>query len=191
MVNYHRRITLVEAKPLVDNASPFDMCVLCIKGKAFLWHQIRCIVSVLFRVASHKEEPDIVSELLDIEANPRRPQYHIASEIPLNLFQCDYDDQLEWNYNQEALSVSVRQIQDLWAEHAIKSTMFKEVIDTIHDKALQSGISDLSAKDKQADALYSATKSKSYISLKEMMKCPSLDEKLSSSVGKRRKIVKE
>ena len=43
VVNYHRRITSVEAKTISNEKSPFDMCVLRITGKAFLWHQIRCI----------------------------------------------------------------------------------------------------------------------------------------------------
>lgn len=55
VVSYIRQITSVEAKKLQNNAescNPFDMCCLTIVGRAFLWHQIRCIVSVLFRVAS-------------------------------------------------------------------------------------------------------------------------------------------
>ena len=43
VVNYHRRIISVEAKSVSNEKSPFDMCVLRITGKAFLWHQIRCI----------------------------------------------------------------------------------------------------------------------------------------------------
>ena len=40
------------------------MCVLTIVGKAFLWHQIRCIVAVLFRVGSGLEAPDVINELV-------------------------------------------------------------------------------------------------------------------------------
>ncbi len=29
---------------------------------------------------------------LDIDKRPRRPQYSLASEIPLNLFDCQFDD---------------------------------------------------------------------------------------------------
>ena len=120
VTNYHRRIFSVDAEALEkgaganDDSSPFDLCVLTIKGKAFLWHQIRCIVAVLFRVASGRESPDILSELLDIEANPTRPQYAFASEIPLNLFQCDFEEELEWVFEEEAIQMSIRQLQDLW-----------------------------------------------------------------------------
>ena len=40
------------------------MCVLTIVGKAFLWHQIRCIVAVLFRVGSGLESPDVIDQLV-------------------------------------------------------------------------------------------------------------------------------
>lgn len=67
-----------------------------------------------------------MKDLLDIEAHPRRPQYIMASEIPLNLFQCDYENHdLDWQYDTEAASVTLKQLQEMWAEHSIKATMFK------------------------------------------------------------------
>ena len=150
-------------------------------GKAFLWHQIRCIVAVLFRVASGREDPSVVKDLLDIETHPRRPQYLMASEIPLNLFQCDYEQDLDWQYDSEAVSVSLKQLQDLWTESSVKTTMLKTAIDTLSRKAK---VDELNS---QADNLYYATKVKSYIPLLEMDKCPSLDEKLSAPSSKRRR----
>lgn len=47
------------------------MYVLTIKGKAFLWHQIRCIMAILFLIGQNKEEPVVINELLDISENPR------------------------------------------------------------------------------------------------------------------------
>ena len=67
-----------------------------------------------------------MKDLLDIEAHPRRPQYIMASEIPLNLFQCDYENyDLDWQYDTDAASVTLKQLQEMWAEHSIKATMFK------------------------------------------------------------------
>lgn len=37
------------------------MCELTVVGLAFLWHQIRCIVSVLFLVAQGKEDITVSS----------------------------------------------------------------------------------------------------------------------------------
>ena len=37
----------------------YPMCELTVVGQAFLWHQIRCIVAVLFLIAQGKEEPEV------------------------------------------------------------------------------------------------------------------------------------
>lgn len=47
------------------------MFELTIKGQAFLWHQIRCIIAVLFLIGENKEQPDVIKELLDITKCPR------------------------------------------------------------------------------------------------------------------------
>lgn len=63
---------------------------LYIKGSAFLWHQIRCIAAILLLVGRGQEDPVVVKELLNIEKNPRKPIYPIASDEPLLLFNCSY-----------------------------------------------------------------------------------------------------
>ncbi|VDP07198.1 unnamed protein product [Soboliphyme baturini] len=57
-----------------------DARILCltITGKAFLWHQIRCILSVLFLIGQGKENPEVVLDLLDVEHHPGKPQYNLA-----------------------------------------------------------------------------------------------------------------
>ena len=37
----------------------YDMCELTVVGKAFLWHQIRCIVAVLLLVGQDREKPEV------------------------------------------------------------------------------------------------------------------------------------
>ena len=49
-------------RPLLDfiySESSFDMCELTVVGQAFLWHQIRCIVAVLFLVGQGEETPQV------------------------------------------------------------------------------------------------------------------------------------
>ncbi len=75
-------------------------------GSAFLWHQVRCMVAILFLVAQGLEKPSVVSELLDVEKNPRRPTYEMASDTPLVLWDCVFPyesdperkDALQWVY---------------------------------------------------------------------------------------------
>ncbi|KAH8907026.1 pseudouridine synthase [Coniochaeta sp. PMI_546] len=59
-----------------------------VRGSAFLWHQIRHMVAVLFLVGQGLEKPSIIADLLDVEKHPRRPNYHLADEVPLVLWDC-------------------------------------------------------------------------------------------------------
>ncbi|KAK4503589.1 hypothetical protein PRZ48_004504 [Zasmidium cellare] len=63
-----------------------------VRGSAFLWHQVRHLVAVLFLVGQRYEKPSIVDELLDVEKNPARPVYEMASDIPLVLWDCIFPD---------------------------------------------------------------------------------------------------
>lgn len=59
-----------------------------VRGSAFLWHQIRHMVSILFLVGQGLEKPSIVSDLLDAVKTPRKPNYLMADEVPLVLWDC-------------------------------------------------------------------------------------------------------
>ncbi|PYH40250.1 pseudouridine synthase DEG1 [Aspergillus saccharolyticus JOP 1030-1] len=80
--------------------------VFNLEGSAFLWHQVRHMVSVLFLVGQGLEPPTIVHDLLDASKNPRKPTYEMASDAPLVLWNCVYpdkqsgrrEDTLEWIY---------------------------------------------------------------------------------------------
>ena len=37
----------------------YSTCELTVVGKAFLWHQIRCVVAVLLLVGQGREEPTV------------------------------------------------------------------------------------------------------------------------------------
>ena len=167
------------------------MCALTISGKAFLWHQIRCIVAVLFRVGSGKESPDVVRQLLDIETNPRRPQYTMASEIPLNLFNVHFDDDIAWNYDPTALDLLIRQLQMLWTEHSVKASMLRTTLSELESiessKRTLKKIDDLLPVFQLESLVSGNNKTREYIPLMDMQSCPALEEKLGSSAAKRRK----
>lgn len=63
-----------------------------VRGSAFLWHQIRCMVAVLFAVGQGLEAPEVIDALLDPKQYPRRPNYTLASEFPLVLWDCIFPD---------------------------------------------------------------------------------------------------
>jgi tRNA pseudouridine38/39 synthase len=73
-----------------NGSSDDDVCYLQILGQAFLWHQIRCIASVLFLIGQGVEQPSVVTELLDVDKYPGKPSYPLALERPLVLHDCGY-----------------------------------------------------------------------------------------------------
>lgn len=102
-----------------------QLCAFEIKGRAFLWHQVRCMVSVLFLVGQRLEPPDVVGRLLDVEREPCKPQYSMASELPLVLHEIGYDEKLEWhNAKPDHLAGAVlKSFCDASIHHAFVSTM--------------------------------------------------------------------
>ncbi|KAF1848932.1 pseudouridine synthase [Cucurbitaria berberidis CBS 394.84] len=90
------------------------MYAFTLNGSAFLWHQVRSIVAILFLIGQGLESPSVIPALLDIESNPQRPKYEMASDAPLVLWDCvfphesevqsseererGYEDRLEWVY---------------------------------------------------------------------------------------------
>ncbi|KAK6346937.1 hypothetical protein TWF696_007034 [Orbilia brochopaga] len=75
--------------------------IYCFKltGSAFLWHQVRHMVAILFLVGQRLEKPEVVKELLDVQKEPTRPFYNMADDRPLVLWDCIFDDQeVQWVY---------------------------------------------------------------------------------------------
>lgn len=97
----------------------YDVCQLIITSQAFLWHQIRCLMGVLFLIGQGKEEPEIILELLNIEKYPKKPQYNLAHEIPLNLWYCEYDTK-EWYIDKNELINTIKFLQKDWTLNTIK-----------------------------------------------------------------------
>ena len=106
VTNFVRQILRFDVEPCTTFAGglpadhPQSIWAFTISGTAFLYHQVRCMVAVLFLVGEGKEAPGIVSELLDLRRYPRRPNYDMASEAQLLLYRIDYGDKLPaWRAN--------------------------------------------------------------------------------------------
>lgn len=92
--------------PQGQNASFPNVYSFTLHGSAFLWHQVRCMVSILFLVGQGLEKPTIVKDLLNIEMNPSRPAYEMANDTPLVLWNCVFpheddpnrEDAIQWLY---------------------------------------------------------------------------------------------
>eukprot|EP00095_Tigriopus_kingsejongensis_P007450 snap_masked-scaffold403_size186359-processed-gene-0.34 protein:Tk07450 transcript:snap_masked-scaffold403_size186359-processed-gene-0.34-mRNA-1 annotation:"trna pseudouridine synthase 3" len=188
VVSYTRRIDRVSAVPVqeaeAEGGEGYRMCALTVVGKAFLWHQIRCIVAVLFRVGEGLEAPSVIQELLDVAKNPSRPQYSMASEMALNLFDCQYEG-ITWHHSEESLLIVMKRLQALWTEHEVKATMLKA---SLCEMQANAQLPSLKHFNRQTESLVpNKGKSKSYLPLMQMMTCTSLEDKISQTEAKKKR----
>ncbi|KAL5015313.1 hypothetical protein ScPMuIL_009583 [Solemya velum] len=196
VVNFKRRIMSAEIKTLDERENGYQMCELTIVGMAFLWHQIRCIVAIIFLVGQGREKPEIIEELLDVEKNPRKPQYNMASEVPLVLFDSQFGNDLEWIYEADWHEDNIRHLQQLWAQHAVKATILKSILDEMDTARVETETdiapwSDLSSPVlEQGEWLVPGNKTRVYKSLLERQTCESLEERI-EHFAKRRKVAPE
>lgn len=141
VVNHVRTILATSIKPLTVSPcqdalssrtdNQYSYYEIVIVGQAFLYHQIRCIMTILFLVGRKQEPPELVRDLLDLNKCPARPKYCRASSLPLSLFDCRYepgDLPLGWVYDQGTLFNVYRQLKQLWLGYKTKALMIERVL---------------------------------------------------------------
>ncbi|XXG97238.1 hypothetical protein Hte_003533 [Hypoxylon texense] len=119
-----------------------------VRGTAFLWHQIRCMVSVIFMVGQGLEDPSIIDRLLDIEAEPRRPGYQLADEVPLVLWDCVFprdekpENAFKWVYlgeenprNQHGVTGLLNQMWEFWRERKMDELLSNQLLNIVSAQA--------------------------------------------------------
>lgn len=203
VVNYIRRLDNVEIKLATrnhENMTQYDMHYLQIKGSAFLWHMIRCIVAVLMLVGQNRESPDIVKELLDIETNCKKPQYSLASEIPLNLFTCNFREEQQsevevqdsntemlnkWIFDEEALRDVIIDLQENWCDKSVKSAMMYEMLRSLSSE-YSSHFPHHHEINKQMTSLNKDSKLNYHHKLHNRQKCSTLEDRIEHFTKKRR-----
>lgn len=127
--SFVRTIHDVYIEPVGPPSSPMlSMYCLNVKGSGFLWHQVRCMVAILFAVGRHEESPDIITKLLDVKAYPGKPPYILADEMPLVLYDCGFEPALKFRTSSSSLSGVWNAYSRMWSEACIKSTMISVVL---------------------------------------------------------------
>ncbi|KAI9756006.1 MAG: hypothetical protein M4579_004051 [Chaenotheca gracillima] len=106
--NQGLRATGLEDLQTTDHSSGSDpalkMYTFTLHGSAFLWHQVRHMVAILFLIGQGLESPSLISQLLDVKLNPTKPMYEMASDAALVLCDCIFPkeddearrDALDW-----------------------------------------------------------------------------------------------
>uniref|UniRef100_A0A8C7EFL4 tRNA pseudouridine(38/39) synthase n=1 Tax=Nothoprocta perdicaria TaxID=30464 RepID=A0A8C7EFL4_NOTPE len=119
------RVTPAEASE--GAPEPFRLYQFEVSGLAFLYHQVRCMMAILFLVGQGLEQPEIIDELLDVEKNPRKPQYSMAVEFPLVLYECHFEN-VRWLYDSAVQAFTVAHLQRLWAAEAVKARVLRDML---------------------------------------------------------------
>lgn len=98
----------------LNGAHPHEpkLCAFTVHGSAFLWHQVRHMAAILFLIGQGLEPPSLIDDLLNIAKTPCKPQYEMADDAPLVLWDCIFprdggavdprtgrgEDAMEWMY---------------------------------------------------------------------------------------------
>ncbi|OBZ88538.1 putative tRNA pseudouridine synthase C25B8.05 [Choanephora cucurbitarum] len=134
ITSYERNILSLDINCVKDNLYEVQ-----IKGTAFLWHQVRCIMAILFLTGQKLESPEIVKDLLDIQKFPAKPDYTMASDLPLLLYDCEFDD-IDWKYSNGSTEQkdiiptpirTYRHFYEHYSNNLIKAQLYKTCFEEI------------------------------------------------------------
>uniref|UniRef100_A0A8R1HL24 tRNA pseudouridine synthase n=1 Tax=Caenorhabditis japonica TaxID=281687 RepID=A0A8R1HL24_CAEJA len=127
--SYTRKIYSVTVEEIATSSRDdiYQMVELTVSGSGFLWHMIRYIVTVLCEIGRRNEEPELISQMLDLKVFPSRPQYTLASDTPLCLFDCGYEG-IEWKIDEGVLKATISGIQKTWATLQARSRMLENML---------------------------------------------------------------
>lgn len=129
--NFMREIYEVNIEELKEEPGYY---VMNLKGSAFLWHQVRYMMAVLFTVGQDLEKPEIVPRLLDIKQYPTRPAYKLAHDIPLILYDCGYDPvTVKWSSGPHRQYVTHLGLNGLVNDYKMKSCVVEFMHNVVED----------------------------------------------------------
>ncbi|KAG6840032.1 hypothetical protein C0991_009459 [Blastosporella zonata] len=106
ITTFKRRVMRADIDPLTVDADGNGQYVFNLVGSAFLYHQVRHIMSVLFMIGHGQEDPSVVTDLMNVEEGLEpgatevvdcKPEYQMADGLPLMLWDCGYpEEELDW-----------------------------------------------------------------------------------------------
>ncbi|XP_041829979.1 tRNA pseudouridine(38/39) synthase [Melanotaenia boesemani] len=137
VLQFERTILSATVTPVqpqnVSGTDQYDLFMFEIKGLAFLYHQVRCMMAVLLLIGQKLEAPNIIEQLLDVEKNPRKPQYSMAVDYPLVLYDCHFEG-LIWQQDSEEMNHVLSSLQQHWTQSAVRAHLLNGMIQGLEDR---------------------------------------------------------
>ncbi|XP_074476324.1 tRNA pseudouridine(38/39) synthase [Sebastes fasciatus] len=131
VLQFERTILSASVKPVqpqhVSSTDQYDLFVFEIKGLAFLYHQVRCMMALLLLIGQKLEAPEIINQLVDVQSNPRKPQYSMAVDYPLVLYDCHFEG-LSWKQESEEVNHVLSVLLQHWTQSAVKTHVLHGMI---------------------------------------------------------------
>jgi tRNA pseudouridine38/39 synthase len=125
--NFVRKVQVAEIiTPTGGGSGLGSVSYLTIQANGFLYHQIRCTMTVLFLVGRGLEAPEVVQTLLAL--GDAKPCYPLADELPLVLWSCEFDPAVvQWRLADSARASLAGQLQDIASALLIRSVVAEQM----------------------------------------------------------------
>ncbi|KAF6175603.1 hypothetical protein GIB67_022605 [Kingdonia uniflora] len=127
--NYRRNVTSFGISSCSVRSEDNQLWAMTINGSAFLWHQVRCMVAVLFMIGRGLEPPTVIDALLDTNRTPRKPQYTMAPELPLVLQSCNFES-LRFTCSPDAGAALLQHLQNEIKTYNLQAAIFQEALNS-------------------------------------------------------------
>lgn len=180
VLQFERTILSASVEPVAPQQTcgtdQCDIFMFEITGLAFLYHQVRCMMALLLLIGQNLEAPEIIDQLLDVESNPRKPQYSMAVDYPLVLYDCSFEG-LSWQRDGDEVNHVLSTLQQHWTQSAVRSHVLHAMIQ---------GLEAVGGTSSGHCWLVEGTRQKNYRPLLERPCCESLESRINHFVKRGR-----
>lgn len=174
ITNYNRTVRSANIEHVKDDLYVFDL-----KGTAFLWHQVRCMMAILFLIGGKHEEVSAIDYLLDVTNTTQRPIYDMAHDVPLVLYDCVYPEGLEW----KEIETQDKTVYATWWDSYLKHYLTEMLVEPHLLKPLN--------PERNTEIVVGSgvtRKAKKYLPLKDRLKMATVEEQNAKFRAKKRKL---
>ncbi|XP_055388343.1 uncharacterized protein LOC129616795 [Condylostylus longicornis] len=118
--HFRRKILWINFEQVSSSPSIWE---IEIAGLSFLWHQIRCMMAVLFLIGRGLESQDVISKMLDVNRTPKKPVYELADDVGLILYDCFFEG-LHFHKTPEQIH-HLRSFKTFYLQHLQSAAVFR------------------------------------------------------------------